>query len=174
MSGTSLYDEDVYAWSEQQAAALRRLAGRRDLPNELDLAHVAEEIEDVGISQLHAVRSRIQLILVHAIKCWADPDAASIRHWAAEIGTWHTDLLDRLTRSMRARVDMAQLWRRAVRQARLDLEARERDAARDQVVSRLADTPCPIALEQLCVETLEVSDLVQTIEAGAVPQSAPP
>ncbi|MBV9250426.1 MAG: DUF29 family protein [Acetobacteraceae bacterium] len=78
MGGTSLYDDDVYAWSEQQAAALRKLVTRRDLPNELDLAHVAEEIEDVGVSQLHAVRSLIRLILIHAIKCWADPLARSV------------------------------------------------------------------------------------------------
>jgi hypothetical protein len=35
------YDEDFLAWSEQQAAALRELAGRRGLPDELDLEHVA-------------------------------------------------------------------------------------------------------------------------------------
>jgi hypothetical protein len=34
---------------------LRSLTGRRDLPNQLDLANVVEEIEDVGKSELHAV-----------------------------------------------------------------------------------------------------------------------
>ena len=48
MGGSSLYDNDVYAWAEQQAAVLRGLAARRDLPNELDLANVIEGIEDVG------------------------------------------------------------------------------------------------------------------------------
>jgi hypothetical protein len=59
MGEASLYEEDVYAWSEQQAAVLRRLARRRDRPNELDLAHIAEEIEDVGASQLRAAKSLI-------------------------------------------------------------------------------------------------------------------
>ena len=42
------YEEDFCGWSQRQAAALRRLAGKRDLPNDLDLDHVAEEIEDVA------------------------------------------------------------------------------------------------------------------------------
>ena len=46
MDRRSLYEDDIYAWAEQQAAALRRLAGtRRELPNELDLENLAEEIE---------------------------------------------------------------------------------------------------------------------------------
>jgi hypothetical protein len=49
MDRRSLYDEDVYAWAQQQADALRRLAGSRpDLPTELDLENVAEESEDGG------------------------------------------------------------------------------------------------------------------------------
>ena len=55
MGDRTLYDEDILVWSEQQAAALRSLASRRDLPNELDLANVIEEIEDVGRSEFHAV-----------------------------------------------------------------------------------------------------------------------
>ena len=51
MGDRTLYDEDILIWSEQQAAALRSLASRRDLPNELDLANVIEEIEDAGRSR---------------------------------------------------------------------------------------------------------------------------
>jgi hypothetical protein len=53
MADADLYDIDILAWSEQQAEALRSLTGRRDLPNPLDLSHVVEEIEDVGLSQMH-------------------------------------------------------------------------------------------------------------------------
>jgi len=66
MDRRSLYDDDIYAWTQQQAEALRRLAGKgRDLPNDLDLENVAEEIEDVGKSELHRVES-----------CPADPAAS--------------------------------------------------------------------------------------------------
>jgi hypothetical protein len=42
-----LYENDFYAWSQMQAKELRRLARTRpNLP--LDLAHIAEEIADLG------------------------------------------------------------------------------------------------------------------------------
>jgi Domain of unknown function DUF29 len=52
-------------WSEQQAAAIRRL-GRtnRYVPNELDIENVAEEIESVGRSELAAVKSHLRLIFL--------------------------------------------------------------------------------------------------------------
>jgi hypothetical protein len=42
-----LYERGVLAWSESQAALLRRLA-QGERVNEVDWAHVVEEIEDVG------------------------------------------------------------------------------------------------------------------------------
>jgi Domain of unknown function DUF29 len=57
MTEATLHDADIYAWSEHQAAALRRLAGRTDLSADLDLLTVAGEIEDLGVSQLNAVES---------------------------------------------------------------------------------------------------------------------
>jgi hypothetical protein len=49
-----LYERDILTWSEQQAELLRRMA-RGERVNELDWAHVVEEIEDAGLSQLNAV-----------------------------------------------------------------------------------------------------------------------
>jgi hypothetical protein len=57
MGDRTLYDEDILIWSEQQAAALRSLTTRHDLPNELDLANVIEEIEDGG--EANSTRSRV-------------------------------------------------------------------------------------------------------------------
>ena len=53
---SQLYEADFYAWTKQQAIELRRLAKTRpNLP--LDLAHIAEEIQDLGKSEY---RGRIQ------------------------------------------------------------------------------------------------------------------
>jgi hypothetical protein len=51
-----LYERDVLAWSESQAELLRRLA-RGERVNDVDWAHVVEEIEGVGLSELNALRS---------------------------------------------------------------------------------------------------------------------
>ena len=49
-----LYEEDFYAWTQWQADLLRRLP---DISNELDVEHIAEEIEDLGRSDLRAAQS---------------------------------------------------------------------------------------------------------------------
>jgi hypothetical protein len=118
----SLYDEDIHAWAEQQAGALRRLAETgRDLPNELDLQNVAEEIEDAGTAQRNACESFIRLIFVHLIKLYAAANSPAAQHWRGEIATFHNELLQRLTLSMHPRIDLPSLWSRAVREAQAKL-----------------------------------------------------
>ena len=53
---SDLYDTDFLLWSERQADLLRRrAAGELVNDAEFDWLNVAEEIEDVGRSQLRAV-----------------------------------------------------------------------------------------------------------------------
>jgi len=75
-----LYDVDVIAWAEQQAALLR--AGRLE---ELDIAHIAEEIEDVGKSEQRELASRIAVLLMHLLKWQRQPErrGSSWRHTIA-------------------------------------------------------------------------------------------
>jgi hypothetical protein len=57
-----LYERDILAWSARQADLLRRFAhGER--VNGIDWEHVAEEIEDVGLSELNAVRSHLRALV---------------------------------------------------------------------------------------------------------------
>jgi Domain of unknown function DUF29 len=161
MSDSDLYETDILAWSEQQAGALRELTTRRDLPNALDLAHVVEEIEDVGQSELNAVKSFIRHVLSHAIKCAVDPEALSVRHWQAEIGNWQNELADRVSPSMRRRIDLEVLWSRAVRQARLDLRARDLSPTAE-IASLVRDALCPVTEDELL--SLEPEELAARVE----------
>ena len=54
----SAYDADILVWSERQSELLRRRAAG-DLVNEaeLDWANIAEQIKDVGRSELRSARS---------------------------------------------------------------------------------------------------------------------
>jgi hypothetical protein len=63
-----LYEDDFYSWTQEQATLLR--AGRLD---ELDLHHVAEEIESLGISQRHQLVSRLEILLTHLLKWHYQP-----------------------------------------------------------------------------------------------------
>ena len=133
MSDPTLYDDDILLWSEQQAAAIRKLGTtRRDLPNELDIENVAEEIESVGRSELAAVESHLQLILVHLVKLRVEPEADSVRHWRSEIAGFHSEMRRRYSPSMRQRIDLNELWRSAREQSMLAYEG-----AQQQIVAEL-------------------------------------
>jgi hypothetical protein len=56
------YDTDVIAWATEQAALLRsgRLA-------EIDIEHIAEEIEDVGKSEKRELANRLAVLTATAI-----------------------------------------------------------------------------------------------------------
>ena len=56
----SLYEQDFYAWTRDQAATLRAWPERLR-PNALDIEHLAEEIENLGSSQRNAVQSLLLL-----------------------------------------------------------------------------------------------------------------
>ncbi|CAK0755873.1 hypothetical protein WCLP8_260004 [uncultured Gammaproteobacteria bacterium] len=59
------YDSDFFAWTAQQAAALRHVAALRINLPEVDLEHLAEEIEDVGTEIRNACFSFTWRILEH-------------------------------------------------------------------------------------------------------------
>src|SRR5208283_3621462 len=106
-----LHDRDVLAWSEHQADLLRRLA-RGERVNDVDWAHVVEEIEDVGLSELNAVQSHLRQMLVHLLKVRGWPDHASVRHWREEIATFQAEAAQRFAPSMRQRIDLDLLYAR--------------------------------------------------------------
>jgi hypothetical protein len=160
MSHASLYDEDILLWSEEQAEIIRRLGRtRRDLPNELDIENVAEEIESVGRSELAAVKSRIRLILGHSLKLALEPDASAARHWRGEIVVFHAALLDRYAPSMRQHIDMDELWRPVREQARLVYGEVQR-----QTIEALPHRS-PLVLDDLLTE--QIDSFVLTAKLGA-------
>jgi hypothetical protein len=110
-----LDERDVLAWSEREAAYLRRLA-RGERVNDVDWAHVVEEIEDVGLSELHAVISHLEQVLVDLLKLRTWPESSSARHWRVEVVAFQRNAVRRLAPSMRQRIDLHQLHRNAADQ----------------------------------------------------------
>lgn len=144
MNNPSLYDEDILLWSEQQAAAIRRLGGRgRDAPNDLDIENVAEEIQSVGRSELAAVKSHIRLMFVHFIKLVVEADSESARRWRSEIVAIHFEIIGRYAPSMRQRIDIDEIWRSAHDQSMLGYEG-----AQQALVAGLP-VRAPFALDDL-------------------------
>ena len=160
---SSLYDEDIVLWSEQQAEIIRRLgATRRDLPNELDVENVAEEIESVGRSELAAVESHLDLILGHLIKLFIEPEAEAARHWRSEIVGFHREVRRRYSPSMRQRVDLDDLWRSEREQALVAYDG----TPQQQPASELPVNP-PFALEDLVRDQIDSAALLERLRAAA-------
>jgi hypothetical protein len=59
----SLYDQDILLWSEDTVAKLRA----RDFDH-LDIEHLIEEVEALGISQKKELISRLIILLEHLLK----------------------------------------------------------------------------------------------------------
>ena len=89
---SDLYDTDVVTWSEQQADLLRRLAHGQRINATPDWINIAEEIEDVGISEINAALSQIDNILRHRIYLLGWPDAPSVRKWQVELRDFQRQL----------------------------------------------------------------------------------
>jgi Domain of unknown function DUF29 len=73
------YDKDVILWSQEQARLLR--AGRFA---ELDIEHVADEIEDVGKSEKRELANRMAVLLAHLLK-WSRQPENRTKSWRATI-----------------------------------------------------------------------------------------
>jgi hypothetical protein len=154
MSDTTLYDDDILLWSEQQAAAIRKLgATRRQLPNELDIENVAEEIESVGRSELAAVKSYLRLIFLHFINLIVDAQSPSAPHWRGEIVGFHSNMIGRYAPSMRQRIDLDDIWRSAREQSMLAHEGAQ------QLIVNLP-SQCPFDLDGLLGSRIDIEALL--------------
>jgi len=63
MSAQSSYDQDYYLWFADQARLLRARTWQ-----EIDVEHLAEELEDMGKREKRVLRSRTVVLLAHLLK----------------------------------------------------------------------------------------------------------
>jgi hypothetical protein len=137
---TSTYDTDFYAWTQAQAAAIRA----KDL-SRLDIEHLAEEIESLGIADEHAISRQLQRLLAHLLKWHYQPTHRS-PSWRRSIHQARDAIADRITRSPSLQGHPAHRFSLAYRRAR-------RDAMTDTGLP-LAMFPetCPWALADVLAE----------------------
>ena len=113
---SDLYAEDILLWSERQGELLgRRAAGELVNDRHLDWPNIAEEIESAGSEQLHAVELFLVQALAHMLKAEAWPTSHEVPGWRAEARRFRDDAASRFVPSMRQRIAMAKLYRRALR-----------------------------------------------------------
>lgn len=119
MSNT-LYDQDFFAWANEQARLLRE--GKL---SEADIDHIAEEIESMGRSEKRELVSRLEVLLMHLLKWQFQPDRRSAS-WELSIIDNREKLEEHLVEnpSLRSQTGAAvqAAYRRARRHAALETE----------------------------------------------------
>ena len=132
-----LYDEDFVLWTAETARLLR---ARRF--EEVDIAHAAEEIEDMGKGDRREVESRLSVLLTHLLKWQVQPDIRSAS-WQATIAVQRAELhrVFKASPSLRATLalQIQEVYPEAIQQASLE-------------TGLLPDSfpaGCPFSLEQI-------------------------
>ena len=140
-----LYEDDFYAWTRLQAKELRRFA--RSRPNvPLDLAHIAEEIGDLGDSQRDSLRSWTANIIEHLLLLEHSPAREPRGGWIGEIVTWRRDIDRRLSGTLRR--DLKRQLPRLYEEVRVDLPKKLAPYGEAHVADRFPKR-CPYTLEQV-------------------------
>jgi hypothetical protein len=76
---SNLYATDFFAWTQQQLALLK--AGRW---TDIDVEHLAEEVEDMGKSEKRTLESCLEVLLMHLLK-WQYQPAYRGKTWRLTI-----------------------------------------------------------------------------------------
>jgi hypothetical protein len=136
----SLYEQDFYAWSEDQSRKLksRSAAG-------LDWKNLAEEIGSLGGSERSEIRSRLVIVLLHLLK-WQYQPSKRKAGWTASILEARDQLNERLKESPSLRPYPATVLKKQYTIARL--------RAADEIGVPLESVPtdCPYAVVEILDE----------------------
>jgi len=136
-----LYEADFVLWTEAQAEALRRQADMRPDAG-VDYENLIDEVETLGRSIAHALRSHLTQVLLHLAKLEHSRTAEPRAGWREEVGNARLEIEDLVEESpsLRRKLDPGKAWRR-VRRLTEDAFAREPGPPPD-----LPET-CPYDLE---------------------------
>ena len=136
----SLYEQDFYAWTHEQAGLLR--AGNLV---EADITHIIEEMESMGRSERRELVNRLTVLLLHLLK-WRFQPALRGNSWRLSIKEQRIRLAAHLedNPSLKAELDWAIL--QAYRLAALEAE-RETGLSESTF-----PTTCPFSFAQMMDE----------------------
>ena len=119
------YEEDFVLWIEHQVQLLRER--KFDL---LDMDNLLEELDSMGRNLRRELQSRLIVLIMHLLKCQAQPHRIS-RGWLGTIGEQRTEILLLLEQSPSLRRQLSlymnhafnKALKRASRESRLPLSS---------------------------------------------------
>ena len=113
----TLYDQDFYAWANEQARLLRdgNLA-------QADIAHIAEEIESMGKSEKRELISHLVVLMTHLLKWQFQPEMRT-RSWRNSVKIQRVRLESHMRDNPSLKSTSAEAIEEAFRMARLEAES---------------------------------------------------
>jgi hypothetical protein len=133
-----VYERDFYQWAIDSAGALRQK--RFD---ELDIEHIAEELESMGASERRELLNRLDVLLMHLLKWQYQPERRG-KSWRLTIIHQRTAIgrLLEQSPSLRRSLDneaVHSVYRKAVQAAAIETDLER----------HLFPLDCPYSLEQI-------------------------
>jgi len=130
-------EQDHYAWTLESANRLRsgRLAG-------LDLERIAEELEEMGRSEKHALSSHLKVLMLHLLKWRHQPSFRGVR-WQLSITNARDEIQELLEDSPSLRRQLPDLMMRRYP------VARQRAVLETGLPEATFPTQCPFTVDQL-------------------------
>lgn len=131
------YEKDFYAWAIHNARLLRE----RKL-SEIDIEHIAEEIESMGNSEKRELVNRLAVLIAHLLKWQHQPERRS-NSWKLTILEQRDEVLDLLEDSPSLKHKIKEKMDRAYRKATLW-------AATEMGINKsIFKNTCPFSLEKV-------------------------
>jgi len=146
-------DDDPFAWALDLVEKLRHRQGALTAPDKKALSEFLEEWAD---DMLAAARSQLVNLLAHAAKVAHTRNPDVIGHWRSECTEFHDRLIDEYRPSMRDKIDIDALWRRAQRKVLASFD--DHGEQRPQLPAQ-----CPVGLDTLIDPNLDLDHLVAAI-----------
>ncbi|TAK73309.1 MAG: DUF29 domain-containing protein [Gammaproteobacteria bacterium] len=131
------YETDFYAWTIRNAKLLR--AGKL---SEIDIEHIAEEIESMGKSEKRELLNRLALLIAHLLK-WQHQPIRRSRSWELTIKEQRFELIDLLEESPSLKPELEKQLSHAYKKALL---MAEKETGLDQKTFK---KECPFSLKQI-------------------------
>ena len=131
------YNKDFYAWLMKNASLLRQHKF-----SEVDIEHIAEELESMGKSEKRELTSRLTVLLAYLLK-WKFQPALRSRSWKNTILMQRIDILEVLEDSPSLKYELEERVVIAYEKAKLSAE--------DETGIDINNFPetCPFTVEEL-------------------------
>lgn len=158
MDAAREHDTDFMGWTENQAGILRAMPIGT---SGLDTENLAEEIADLGRSEIRETSTLLRQVLVHLVELAAQPHAEPARHRVKEVLAFQGDAVLACLPGIRQRIDVAAVWRLACNAAR-------RSLAQDGVTVANLPGECPFTIEELLDADFDPAPAARRIAAAMV------